>query len=64
VLELVKSCLTDTTAFKGFYNLDFAVPFEVDVEVGNSFGDATEAHFDDVGQLTNLNNILDYVENQ
>ena len=63
VVELIKKCLTDTSAFKGFYNLDFAVPFEVDVEVGNSFGDVTEAHFDAGGSLTNLNDILDYVEN-
>jgi len=55
--------LTQTKDLEQYYNLKFLVPFEVDIEVGRSFGDATEAVFNKDGTLTNYSEILNYVEN-
>jgi hypothetical protein len=44
------------------YNLDFIIPFEVDIEVGKSFGEVIAADFDDSGSLSNLDDLLKYVE--
>ena len=63
VVEIIKYELTRTDDLEGYYNLKFIVPFEVDVEIGNSFGDGTLAVFNSHGSLSNYNDILDYVEN-
>ena len=55
--------LTSTADLKDFYNLDFVVPFEVDVEVGTSFGDGIEVEFDNKGTALNIKELTDYVEN-
>ena len=64
VLEVLKFSLTNTEDFKGYYGIDFIVPFEVDIEVGNSFGDGKEAEFTPEGRLTNLTELYEYVENK
>ena len=62
VVEVIRKELTYTEDLKGYYNLDISVPFEVDIEVGTSFGDGLEAEFtQDV--LQNEDAILNYVEN-
>jgi len=63
VVEILKFELTQTKDLEQYYNLKFLVPFEVDIEVGRSFGDATEAVFNKDGTLTNYSEILNYVEN-
>ena len=63
VVELVKKELTDPKDLETLYNLKFKVPFEVDVEVGKTFGDGMEAEFSDSGELTNGTSILKYVQN-
>jgi len=63
VVELVKKELTDSKDLETLYNLKFKVPFEVDVEVGKTFGDGIEAEFSDSGELTNRKDILEYVQN-
>ena len=55
--------LTSTSDLKGYYNLDFVVPFAVDVEVGTSFGDGIEVEFDNAGTPLNIKELTDYVEN-
>jgi len=64
VLELLKFSLTNTEDFKDNYGLDFVVPFEVDIEVGHSFGDGKEAKFTPEGRLTNLTELYEYIENK
>jgi DNA polymerase-1 len=61
-LELIKYTLSHTEDFQQMYNLDFVVPFEVDVEVGKSFGDGLEAEFNPKGCVTNLRTLENYVK--
>ena len=42
-----------TDDFKSMYGIDFVVPFEVDVEVGTSFGHLIDAQFSEKGKLLN-----------
>jgi len=63
VVEILKYELTRIDDLEEYYNLKFLVPFEVDVEVGNSFGDLTEVVFDSHGVVDNYDEILNYVEN-
>lgn len=44
------------------YGIDFVVPFEVDVEVGTSFGHLTEAQFSEKGKLLNAQEIQSFIE--
>tara|TARA_R110002020_G_scaffold260883_3_gene475228 strand:+ start:1145 stop:2659 length:1515 start_codon:yes stop_codon:yes gene_type:complete len=62
-VELMKYVLQSTDDFKGFYGLDFIVPFEVDVEAGKSFGDMIDVEFDSTGQVLNKKEIINYVDN-
>ena len=62
-LELTKYVLSQTDEFRTLYGLDFVIPFVVDVEAGNSFGDVTDATFDTSGHLTNLDELISYVTN-
>lgn len=62
VSTLLKVVLPMTDDFKGMYNLDFVVPFEVDVEVGTSFGNLTEAEFSDTQKLSNLVEINSFID--
>ena len=59
----MRNSLTSTEDLKTYYNLDFVVPFEVDIEVGKSFGDGLEVEFDENGISKNINSIVNYVEN-
>jgi DNA polymerase-1 len=63
-VELMRYVLQSTDDFKGFYGLDFVVPFVVDVEAGSSFGNLIEAEFDTDGRLINEEEITEYVQNQ
>jgi len=60
--EIMRSSLSDTSIFKKLYDIDFAVPMAVDVEIGSSFGDVKEAHFDEKGNLTNAQELSEYVQ--
>ena len=62
-VEIMNKSLTSTADLKDFYNLDFVVPFEVDVEVGTSCGDGIEVEFDNKGTALNIKELTDYVEN-
>jgi DNA polymerase-1 len=62
VIKVMQNSLPCTADLKSLYNLDFVVPFEVDIEVGKSFGEVIAAKFDDTGSLNNLNELLEYVE--
>jgi DNA polymerase-1 len=63
VVEMLKYELTRTDDLEAYYNLKFLVPFEVDIEVGKSFGDATEVNFTSNGSVSNYDDIINYVEN-
>ena len=58
----MKETLMHTEDLKAYYGLDFKIPFEVDIEVGRSFGEGMEAEFDAFGNLTNHSDILNYVQ--
>lgn len=60
-VQMLKYCLTNTEDLKRLYGLDFVVPFEVDIEVGKSFGDGIEADFDEEGHLLNGKALRRYV---
>ena len=59
----MRNSLISTNDLKKYYNLDFVVPFEVDIEVGTSFGDGLEVEFDSSGVPQNVDSITSYVEN-
>jgi len=63
VATLLKVVLPMTQDFKNMYNLDFIVPFEVDVEVGTSFGNLTEAEFGRSGSLENSSELESFIAN-
>ena len=63
VATLLKVVLPMTSDFKDMYNLDFIVPFEVDVEVGTSFGNLTEAEFGRSGVLSNAPQLTSFIAN-
>ena len=63
VATLLKVVLPMTTDFNTMYNLNFIVPFEVDVEVGTSFGNLTEAEFGRSGSLTNSTELESFIAN-
>ena len=60
--ELIKYCLQSTDDLPSIYGFKFLVPFEVDIEVGKSFGDCSEAEFDTSGNLQNPIELLNYVQ--
>tara|TARA_R110002033_G_scaffold36597_6_gene75198 strand:- start:238 stop:585 length:348 start_codon:yes stop_codon:yes gene_type:complete len=60
--ELIKYCLQSTDDLPAIYGFKFLVPFEVDIEVGKSFGDCSEAEFDTSGNLQNQIKLLNYVQ--
>ena len=61
VATMLKVILPQTKDFKSMYNLDFVVPFAVDVEVGTSFGRLIEADFSPEGQLLNASEIQSFI---
>jgi DNA polymerase-1 len=63
VATLLKVVLPMTDDFKNMYGINFIVPFEVDVEVGTSFGHLTEALFSKKGKLLNGPEVQSFVEN-
>lgn len=63
VATLLKVVLPMTSDFKGMYGIDFVVPFEVDVEVGTSFGHLMEAEFNPKGKLLNATKIKSFFQN-
>ena len=63
VATLLKVVLPMTDDFKTMYGIDFVVPFEVDVEVGTSFGNLMEADFDENIKLENKKEILSFIDN-
>ena len=63
VSELLKYSLQSTQDLPALYGFDFVVPFEVDIEVGKSFGDGIEATFTEEGVLTNHSELINYVQN-
>ena len=63
VATLLKVVLPMTSDFKGMYGIDFVVPFEVDVEVGTSFGHLMEAEFNLKGKLLNAAKIKSFFQN-
>ena len=62
-VEIMRRSLAATSDLKKYYNLDFVVPFEVDIEAGTSFGDGIEVKFDSQGTSLNTSEIIDYVQN-
>jgi DNA polymerase-1 len=63
VATLLKVVLPMTDDFKDMYGIDFVVPFEVDVEVGTSFGHLMEAEFNPKGELLNAPKIQSFFQN-
>ena len=61
VANMLKTILPRTCDFTDMYNLEFVVPFEVDVEVGTSFGNLIEAEFGPKGSLLNASEIQSFI---
>jgi DNA polymerase-1 len=59
--ETLKYVLSTTEDFKDMYNIDFVVPFEVDIEAGTSFGNLTDAEFGANGHLLNAKEIKEFI---
>ena len=62
VATLLKVVLPMTDDFQKMYGIKFVVPFEVDVEVGTSFGHLTEAKFSNKGNLLNGKEIQSFLQ--
>jgi DNA polymerase-1 len=62
-VEIMRESLTSTADLKSYYGLDFVVPFEVDIEVGPSFGDGLEVDFDSAGSPLNTSELIAHVQN-
>ena len=62
VATLLKVVLPMTEDFETMYGIKFVVPFEVDVEVGTSFGNLIGAHFAPKGNLLNATEIQSFVK--
>lgn len=62
VATLLKTVLTSTDDLYPMYGIKFVVPFEVDVEVGTSFGHLVPAKFDKTGKLLNATEIQSFLE--
>jgi len=63
VATLLKLVLPMTDDFEKMYGIKFVVPFEVDVEVGTSFGHLIGADFSDKGSLINGDEVQSFFEN-
>ena len=63
VATLLKVVLPMTDDFKSMYGIDFVVPFEVDVEVGTSFGHLIDAQFSEEGKLLNGPKVQSFIQN-
>lgn len=63
VATLLKVVLPMTDDFKSMYGIDFVVPFEVDVEVGTSFGHLIDAQFSEEGKLLNGPEVQSFIQN-
>ncbi len=61
VLEIIHQQLVTTPMIKKVFNLEFAVPLKIDAEVGHSFGDGKEVHFNN-GKPENIAEILEYLK--
>ena len=61
-VEIMRDSLTSTSDLKTYYNLDFVVPFEVDIEAGTSFGDGLEVEFSSDGTPLNISDIIKHVQ--
>jgi DNA polymerase-1 len=61
-INLMHSSLTDMSDLKDLYGLELVIPFEVDIEVGTSFGNVIEAKIEN-GKVHNMMELLQYVEN-
>jgi len=60
--SLMKYCMTDTSYIKYLYGWEFKVPFEVDMECGDSFGSGVDSEFDNKFKLLNSEEVIEYVE--
>ncbi len=59
-LALVKKHMVSNPVLKSAFNIDFSVPFEIDVEVGHSFGDGIEVKYGPDGTPSNWMEINEY----
>ena len=62
VAEILKYVLPLTDDLDKLYGVDFEVPFEVDVEVGTSFGYLMDAEYDNSGHLVNVKEIQSFIQ--
>ena len=61
-VETLKYVLSYTDDFKDMYDIDFVVPFEVDIEAGTSFGNLMDVEFDAGGHLLNEKEIKEFIK--
>ena len=61
VLEIIHEQLVNTPLIKKVFNLEFSVPLKIDAEVGRSFGDGKEVHFNN-GVPENVPELLEYIK--
>lgn len=59
-LEIIYDQMVNVPIIKDTFNINFSVPFKIDAEVGHSFGDGKEVHFEN-GKPTNMTEILGYL---
>jgi len=60
VLGIVYNEMVNYPSIKSIFNIHFDVPLKIDAEVGTSFGDGQEVHFTEDGRVSNLDNLLEY----
>lgn len=59
-LEIIYEQMVNVPVIKNNFNINFSVPFKIDAEVGHSFGDGKEVHFNN-GKPENIQEIIGYL---
>jgi len=62
ILSIVFKNMVEIPLMKEIFGINFMVPFEVDCEVGPSFGTAKAVKFSDSGEILNVPEIKSYME--
>ena len=60
-LEIVYDEMVNYPFLRKVFNINFDVPFAIDVEVGHSFGDGEGVQFSPEGKVENLLHLFDYL---
>jgi DNA polymerase I len=62
VLGIIWKHMVINEYMRDTFGIELTVPMKIDCEVGYSFGEGAEVHFDDKGRVTNMEEIQEYLQ--